>query len=138
MNSHPYIVHFPIAFIVLSFIYEFLSLIRKDLLPKNIGLFIFIPGAISTILAALTGEAVFKSAIDICPEAERILYIHNQTANFTTWISIVLLLVWIFIILKKALNFQIKVLITAFLFLLSISVLTTGYLGGQLAHLYNI
>ena len=138
IEIHPAIVHFPIAFITLAYFFQLLSIIVPSKLPKHLNLWVLIPAALSTLPAVLSGQSAKNKLTDICIEAQNTLYKHELFANITTWSILILSIIWIYITLKGFSNSNTEKLLFAFLTLIFISVLITGYLGGQLVHLWNI
>ena len=137
MEPHPFIVHFPIALISLLYIFQIITVIKPKKIPKHLNLWILIPASISIIPAMLSGQKNEKLLENLCPEALNTLHYHKMFANMTTWGLILLSIIWIFITLKNKANTNVQKLMLAFLTLLFISVTITGYLGGQLVHVWK-
>jgi len=137
-DIHPIIVHFPIAFITLAYIFQIFTIIIPKKIPKNLNLWVLIPAAISTLPAVISGQNSKKNLESICPEAQNTLKNHELFANITTWSILLLSLIWIYITLKGHANLSIQKLLCAFLSLIFISVIITGLLGGQLTHLWKV
>ena len=138
IEIHPAIVHFPIAFITLAYFFQLLSIIIPRKIPKNLNLWVLIPAAISTLPSVISGQNAKKKLTNICNEAQKTLDAHEIFANITTWSILLLSIIWVYITLKGFSNSNTEKLFFAFLTLIFISVLITGYLGGQLVHLWNI
>ena len=138
MDAHPYIVHFPIALIILSFFYQCLTVFMPSRLPTQLTLWALAPGVLATIPAVLTGEKAEGSLTDIPEEVHDLIETHELFANITTWGGMILLCVWLYLVMKKIDNKQVQLLLFAFLGLLIASVCVTGYIGGQLVHVHDI
>ena len=138
MDAHPYIVHFPIALIILSFFYQCLTVFMPSRLPAQLTLWALAPGVLATIPAVLTGEKAEGSLTDIPEEVHDLIETHELFANITTWGGMILLCVWLYLVMKKVDNKQVQLLLLAFLGLLFTSVCVTGYIGGQLVHVHDI
>ena len=138
MDAHPYIVHFPIALIILSFFYQCLTVFVPSRLPAQLTLWALVPGVLATIPAVLTGEKAEGSLTDIPEEVHDLIETHELFANITTWGGIILLCMWLYLVMKKIDNKQVQLLLLAFLGLLFASVCMTGYIGGQLVHVHDI
>ena len=138
MDAHPYIVHFPIALIILSFFYQCLTVFVPSRLPAHLTLWALIPGILATIPAVLTGEKAEGSLTDIPEEVHNLIETHELFANITAWGGMILLCVWLYLVMKKVDNKQVQLLLLAFLGLLFTSVCVTGYIGGQLVHVHDI
>lgn len=135
---HPIIVHFPIALIILAYIFQWITVLKPEWVPKHLNLWVLVPAAISVLPASLTGEQAEESVEDICQEAHDVLENHELFANMTTWGTIILTLVWVWITLKGKADQKVQRLFLAFLTLIVISVSITGYLGGELVHVWDI
>ena len=66
------------------------------------------------------------------------LEIHEIFANITTWGTLLICIIWIFITLNKKNNQGAQTLLFAFLTILFVSVMITGYYGGLLVHVWEI
>ena len=137
-DIHPIIVHFPVAFITLAYIFQIITIIIPKRVPKNLNLWVLIPAAISTLPAVISGQSSKKNLENICLEAQNTLKNHELFANITTWSILLLSLIWIYITLKGYTNLRIQKLLCAFLSLVFISAMITGFLGGQLTHLWEV
>ena len=71
-------------------------------------------------------------------KAQKSLEIHEVFANITTWGSLFICIIWIFITLSEKNNQGVQTLLFAFLTLLFVSVMITGYYGGLLVHVWEI
>ena len=138
IEIHPAIVHFPIAFITLAYFFQLLSIIIPHKIPKHLNFWVLIPAVISTIPAVLSGQSAKNKLTNICIEAQNTLYKHELFANITTWGILLLSIIWIYLTLKGFSDSNTEKLFFAFLTLIFISVLITGYLGGQLVHLWKV
>jgi len=138
IELHPAIVHFPIALITLAYIFQVITVLKPDIIPKHLNLWVLIPAAVSTLPAVLSGENAEKKLGDICWEAQKTLENHKLFANITAWGVLALALVWIYVTLKENENQRVQRLFLAFLTLIFISVCITGYLGGELVHVWDV
>ena len=137
MELHPFIVHFPIALISLLYIFQVFTVLIPNFTPKYLNLWVLIPATLSTIPAMISGQKTEKLLDNLCPEAIEALHYHKIFANITVWGMIVLTFFWVFITLKKKATKEVQKLMLAFLTILFISVIITGYLGGQLVHVWK-
>ena len=138
LELHPALVHFPIAFIVLSFVFQLITILIPKKIPDNLTLWALIPAAVSTIPTVISGQSMKNKINNICVEAQKSLEIHEVFANITTWSSLFICIIWIFITLNKNNNQSAQKLLFAFLTLLFVSVMITGYYGGLLVHVWEI
>ena len=107
-------------------------------IPKNLNLWVLIPAAITTLPAVISGQNSKKNLENICLEAQNTLKNHELFANITTWSILLLSIIWIYITLKGHANLKVQKLLCAFLSLVFISAMITGFLGGQLTHLWEV
>lgn len=138
IELHPAIVHFPIALISLAYIFQWITVLKPEAVPKNLNIWVLIPAALSTLPAVLSGENAEEHLGEICQEAHKTLENHELFANMTTWGILVLTLIWIWVTLKGNANQKVQKLFLAFLTLIFISVCVTGYLGGELVHIWDV
>ena len=137
MELHPFIVHFPIALISFLYIFQVFTVLIPNFTPKYLNLWLLIPATLSTIPAMISGQKTEKLLDNLCPKAIEALHYHKIFANITVWGMIVLTFFWVFITLKKKATKEVQKLMLAFLTILFISVTITGYLGGQLVHVWK-
>jgi len=129
---HPFFVHFPIALICLIGIIELLRLFTKKI-PSFISLIILFLSAIMSFLSVQSGELARHSI-----NSQKLLKIIEEHENFgdlVMWYSIVLLVVWLYLFLKKYDNKILKLFLISILIAL---VIKTAFLGGELVHSYHI
>ena len=138
IELHPTIVHFPIALIVLAYVFQIITVIKPDIVPKYLNLWVLVPAALSTLPAALSGERAEESLGKISDGAHETIENHELFAKITTWGILILTIIWVYITLKGNANPKVQRLFLAFLTLIFISVLITGYLGGELVHVWDI
>ena len=137
-NMHPKIVHFPLAFLMLYPVIEFLALLsKKDFFSKTANLFLII-GTIGAFIAVFTGNQAY-ALVDGWQKESLIIFNSHQTfANYTMWFFAALLAFRIYLYLKKKINRKTMLL----LFLLSLFggylVYQTGYYGGKLGRIRTI
>tara|TARA_Y100001980_G_C14378252_1_gene181071 strand:- start:244 stop:666 length:423 start_codon:yes stop_codon:yes gene_type:complete len=138
LELHPALVHFPIALIVLSFVFQLFTILIPKKIPDNLTLWALIPAAVSTIPTAISGQSMKNKINDLCIEAQNSLEIHEIFANITTWGTLLICIIWIFITLRKKNDQSAQTLLFAFLTILFVSVMITGYYGGLLDHVWEI
>lgn len=138
IELHPAIVHFPIALISLAYLFQVITVFKPGIVPKHLNLWVLIPAALSTLPAVLSGENAEENLEEICMEARETLENHELFANMTTWSIIALTVVWIYITVKGKADEKVQKLFLAFLTLIFMSVCITGYLGGELVHVWDV
>ena len=129
---HPFFVHFPIALICLIGIIELLRLFTKQI-PSFISLIILFLSTIMSFLAVQSGELAKKSISN--KKLLKIIEEHETFGDIVMWYSIILLIVWLYLFLKKHDN---KILKLFLIFTLIALVVKTALLGGELVHIHHI
>lgn len=132
-NIHPKIIHFPLAFLMLYPLMEFLFILTKrDFFTKAATLFLII-GTVGALLAVFTGNQAYSVIKNWNDESSNIFESHQTFANFTMWFFTALLIVKIYWLIKRKIDEK-KILL---LFLLSLLgcylIYQTGNYGGKLA-----
>ncbi len=132
-NIHPKIIHFPLAFLMLYPLMEFLFILtKKNFFTKAATLFLII-GTIGALLAVFTGNQAYSVIKNWNNESSNIFESHQTFANLTMWFFTALLIVKIYWLIKRKIDVK-KILL---LFLLSLLgcylVYQTGNYGGKLA-----
>jgi uncharacterized membrane protein len=94
--------------------------------------------AVFALISSQTGELAFSSHSSLNAFQIEEVNTHELFANITTWGTILIFVGWVFAYLQGVQNRKVDILIFAFLSLLTMAVLVTGYLGGKLVHLYHI
>ena len=138
IELHPALVHFPIALITFAYIFQVITVFKPNVVPKHLNLWLMVPAAISTLPAVLTGEKAEENLGEICIEAHETLENHELFANITTWSILNLTFVWVYMTLKGFESPKYQKLFLAFLTIIFISICVTGYLGGELVHIWDV
>ena len=101
IEFHPTAVHFPISLITLAYLYQIFTVIKPELIPKHLNLWILIPAALSTLLAIISGEKAKQSVTELCAETREIIANHELFVNITTLVIMVLTTILIYLTLKE-------------------------------------
>jgi uncharacterized membrane protein len=129
-HLHAMIVHFPIALVLVGFLFETIGLISKKDFFHKASFYILILAAAGAIVSYLTGhsagEGMESGSLGTAIEA------HEEAALVTLWLIVAVAVVRLVIEFWKKSFAWLK--ITAFILLLGAvaGVARTGYLGGQL------
>ena len=135
-HLHPMIVHFPIALIVVGFLFElFYLLYKKETCLSKTGLYLMVLGTLGAIAAYLTGE-FFTS--DLTGEAGKAQETHELLALITMSAMIVATLLRGYLIWKKKEATNLRWVVFSLYALGALMVGATGYLGGSLVYNYLI
>jgi uncharacterized membrane protein len=133
MPLHPGLVHYPIALIVQSMVFQALYLIFKQTWLTKAALITWAIALAGAIAAAITGTTQAEAVL-LLGSVDELLALHERLANLTIFISLGGLLYSFIGFQRNRLNPWITF---AFLLLLSGMVLVTGHFGGQLVYLHG-
>ena len=137
-DIHPQLVHFPIVLITVSFILYLIGYFRKNRKLFTQSFFFGIAALASGFISAISGERA-EEAIDenISKAFYDAIERHELFANITIWFLFPVILAWGFYIGKKKENAVVDTIILFVLGLLTLSILYTGHLGGDLVYHYG-
>ena len=131
-DFHPFFSHFPIALICLIGVIELLRLFIKKI-PSFISLIILFISTVMSFLSVQSGQIEKSLVKDI--QIIKIIENHESFGDIVMWYSIILLIVWLYLFLKKHDN---KILKLFLIFTLIALVVKTAFLGGELVHIHHI
>ena len=137
---HPAIVHFPIALITAALIFHTLHLYKPEWINRTIGLWLLGLSTIFSIVAVLSGQKEIQKAGELGYPTETLLLIerHQTIGNIVVWGSILLFTGWLFLYLNNQVNNKVHHLAFAFLLLLFVIVIISGYTGGYLVYIHGV
>ena len=100
---HPFIVHFPIGFLVAALILQTVHLLRPNWICRIVGLWLTGLSSVALLFASITGQAEYKKALnkDNSMEVMTMLDQHQLIGNIITWTTIVFFIVWLYLYFKK-------------------------------------
>lgn len=134
--AHPMTVHFPIALLLVAFLFELLALSSKsNPLFSKIGFYLLLTGTLGAVAAVITGNLFteeFTGPLGSVKET------HEMFANITMWSAIIASLLRIFIEIKKNTNTTLKLIAFTTLLIAVIAVSITGYYGGSMVYDYML
>jgi len=130
-HIHPMIVHFPIALLIVGFLFDLLSLILKKEFFGRAGFYLLILGTIGVIAAYLSGEYA-GGGITETGALKQALEIHETAALFSLWIMVGTALVRIALVAFKKYSGMLRWMAFALFLLGVLSIARTGYYGGEL------
>ena len=139
---HPRIIHFPIAFFVLYFIFETVgATLKKEAFTKT-AFFILALGVITAILSVLTGNQAHETAKNFLVEGEayfnQLIKQHENFATLSLWYFTILFFIRMYLVIKKNLSIKVQYLFVFFSLLGCVLILLTGYYGGVLVFEHGI
>ncbi|MAJ43367.1 MAG: hypothetical protein CMF96_01300 [Candidatus Marinimicrobia bacterium] len=135
MDFHPFLIHFPISFYFLAFLFEILRY-KLNWINENTPLLIFIIASIFSIFSAFTGDAAKLNIGD----SDKIIVLLENHEGMGTLVTI-FGLIFSFFLLYMRLKYPKKKLsiIKRLIFLLmTLMVFYTGFLGGKIVHNFDI
>ncbi|MEN8192466.1 MAG: DUF2231 domain-containing protein [Bacteroidota bacterium] len=134
---HPLLVHFPIAFFVLYFIFETFGIIlNKEYLIKS-ALIILALGVVGSVEAVLTGnqaEELLKIQGLLSPEIKELTEEHESWATITLWYYFFVLGLRIFITTNKKYVDKVKYIFIILSLIGVFLIYKTGEYGGKLVY----
>jgi uncharacterized membrane protein len=131
-HLHPLSVHFPIALILVGFLFDFLSLIfKKEQWLSKAGLYLMVLGTLGAVAAVLTGEFFSKELTGFAGEKKEFHEIIAKTAMYIMIAASVLRIIPL--LMKKEIAW---LKWTVFVLFLAGCVFVgyAGLLGGQLVY----
>ncbi len=130
-HLHPMIVHFPIALLIIGFLFDLIGAIfNKDFFSKT-GFYLLILGTAGVIAAYISGN-IAGDGVSEAGTLKQALENHEDAAELSLWLMVIASIVRIvFVLLKKYSGvFKWAAIV---LFLVGIlSIARTGYYGGEL------
>lgn len=131
-HLHAIVIHFPIALLVIGFISETISTFYKKDFLKNVAFYLLLLGAIGAIVAYISGsyagEGIEEGPLKIP------MKLHENAALATLLLAIITALLKVSLFYFKYHNIWAKRLYITLFTALTVAVLYTGYLGGQLVY----
>jgi uncharacterized membrane protein len=133
-HLHPMIVHFPIAIVMVGFLFEICALLfkKQEWLPKA-SYWLLLLGTLAAIVAYISGE-LFTS--DFSGTAAIVKHTHETLAAITLVTLIINSILKIYIMRKHLENTGLRWVSLALYLLSAICVGITGFYGGNLVYNY--
>ena len=133
--------HFPIALITTACILQILVLWKPGWISRSAPLWLFGIAVGWAFIASLSGQdaasvAIAKMELVDAPRAA--IDTHERFATFTVWGSLVTLIGWVWLYFNFPGDRWVDWIAFALLILLSLSVVVTANLGGQLVMRFGI
>ncbi len=134
---HPLLVHFPIAFFILYFIFETSGiLLEKEYLLKS-ALIILALGVISSLESVLTGnqaEQLLKVQGILSSEIHEVIEEHESWATITLWYFVFVLTLRVFLTVNKKFIGKIRYVFIILSLVGVFLIYKTGEYGGKLVY----
>ena len=137
---HPFLVHFPIAFLFGALVLHTIHLYKPNWTCRVASLWLVGLSTIFSIFASISGEwELIKAGEKGYPsEVIELMKLHEIMGNIITWGSIIFFISWIYLFFNYMDDKRIDRLMFAFLFLLVGFVFFTAYLGGTLVWIHGV
>ena len=136
---HPFFVHFPVAFFVLYFLFEILSIYNTKF--EQPVLIILACGVVTGVLSVLTGNQAANIAAEIYKSKEIVYETvenHEYYATLLLWYYFVILVLRYFLQLKKKLSKRNKIIFIIFSIIGLFILFQTGKIGNELVYKFGV
>ncbi len=120
---------------------QFIVLIHPNWMDNRAPIWIFGFSLAMSFSSMLSGQAAANIAISefgLGEPAQALMVQHENFATFTVWISLVVLIGWLWLYFRFPGNRRVDLVVFAFLLLLTLAVVFTGYFGGELVMRYGV
>ena len=132
-HLHPMIVHFPIALLIVGFLFDIAGSITKRESFTQTAFYLIILGALGVIAAFITGDQA-GSGITEEGALKQALENHEDAATLTIWIVSIAAAFRIALVLLKKFKGVLKMVSLALFLIAVMSIARTGYYGGELVY----
>jgi len=129
LDFHPFVVHFAVALLLVSVLFDVLSVSTQRQHLQLVGWWNLFLGFLAALFAVITGLYAKNSAF--FPDSAGILILYHQYTGFGTLAIFTILFIWRSsmnrIILPRWQNYYLTLAVTG-----AIVLIATGFLGGQM------
>ena len=130
-HLHPMIVHFPIALLIVGFLFDLFGAIFNKHFFSKTGFYLLILGTLGVLAAYISGNIAGDGVSEV-GTLKQALENHEDAAQISLWLMVIASIVRIAIVLLKKYSGVFK-WAAIVLFLAGIlSIARTGYYGGEL------
>ena len=131
-HLHAMVVHFPIALLMVGFLFEAISFFYKKEFFRQSAFYLLILGMLGTVVSYLAGNAAGKGMEE--GPLSKAMELHEQAATISLWLTIVTALVYAGIYFLKYNRSWLRIIAVLLFAGVIGSIARTGYLGGQLVY----
>ena len=125
-------VHFPIALLIVGFLFELISFFYKKEFLRQSAFYLLILGMLGTVVAYLAGNAAGAGMEE--GDLKNAMELHEQAATISLWLTIVTSLLYaVAFIFKHNTRWLRSIGVLLFAAVIA-SIARTGFLGGQLVY----
>ena len=130
-HIHPMIIHFPIALLIVGFLFDFAGVFVKKEFFSRTGFYLLILGTLGVVAAYITGNLAGKGIAE-AGTLKQAIDTHEGAATLTLWLMIIASVVRLGLVLLKKYEGTFQ-WISLIIFLAGVlSIARTGYYGGEL------
>ncbi len=131
-HLHAMVVHFPIALLIVGFLFEVISFFYKKDFFRQSAFYLLILGMLGTVASYLAGNAAGEGMEE--GALSKAMELHEQAATISLWLTIITTLVYTVNYFFKFNKSWLKIIAVLLFAGVIISIARTGYLGGQLVY----
>jgi len=136
LDLHPFIIHFPIALLIVGVVSDTIGILGRRETFLKIGYALFSLGALASIPAALTGDHAANVAQHI-PNIAADLDWHDTLGTATALTAVIITLIRTHLIFKKQFLGAVQYAYLIIAIVSAILVSASGYTGGRLVYDYG-
>lgn len=131
-HLHAMAVHFPIALLIVGFLFEVISFFYKKEFFRQSAFNLLILGMLGTVVSYLAGNAAGEGMEE--GPLNKAMKLHEQAAIISLWLTIIAALVYAGIYVLKYNKSWLRIIAVLLFAGVIGSIARTGYLGGQLVY----
>jgi uncharacterized membrane protein len=131
-HLHAMVVHFPIALLLVGFLFEAISFFYKKEFFRQSAFYLLLLGMLGTVVSYLAGNAAGEGMEE--GPLSKAMELHEQAATISLWLTIVTALVYASIYFLKYKKNWLRIIAVLLFTGVIASIARTGYLGGQLVY----
>lgn len=132
-HLHPMIVHFPIALLMVGFLFDAISLFSKKEIFSTAGLYLLILGTLGVVAAYFSGTFA-GGGITETGSLKQALETHEGAAELALWLMVVTAVVRMALVAMKRYQGGYKYAAVILFFIGVLAIARTGYYGGDLVY----
>ncbi len=130
-HIHPMIIHFPIALLIVGFLFDLVGVFVKKEFFSRTGFYLLILGTLGVVAAYITGN-IAGEGIAEAGTLKQAIETHEDAATLTLWLMIIASVVRLGLVVLKKYEGAFK-WVSLIIFLAGVlSIARTGFYGGEL------
>lgn len=131
-HLHAMVVHFPIALLLVGFLFETISFFYKKEFFRQSAFYLLMLGMLGTVVSYLAGNAAGEGMEE--GPLNTAMELHEQAATISLWLTIITALVYAGVYFLKYNRSWLRIIAVSLFAGVIGSIARTGYLGGQLVY----